>query len=67
MVEKRSFRDRYPAPWTVEETPGGFAVVSSNGVRIAYIYILADPASKGLSRIEALAVARAIAGIAERG
>jgi hypothetical protein len=47
----------------IEETPGGFAVVSTSGVRIAYVYVRSHPAERGLNRIEALALAKAIAGL----
>jgi hypothetical protein len=36
----RSFRERYPPPWSVEDIPGGFKVVSSNGFALAYLYAL---------------------------
>jgi hypothetical protein len=29
---------RFPAPWTVEQIPGGFKVVDANGQALAYIY-----------------------------
>ena len=60
----RSFRERYPPPWSVEEIPGGFKVVSSNGFALAYLYALegfARSASPNtLKPEEALAIARAI-------
>lgn len=29
---------RFPAPWTVEEIPGGYKVVDANKVPLAYVY-----------------------------
>lgn len=29
---------RLPAPWTVEEMPGGFKVVDANRLAVAYVY-----------------------------
>jgi hypothetical protein len=64
-----SFRDRYPPPWSVVETPSGFKIVSSNGFTLVYVYALdgiarsASPLS--LSSGEALAIARAICQLAE--
>jgi hypothetical protein len=29
---------RFPAPWTVEQTPGGFKVLDANGQSLAYVY-----------------------------
>jgi hypothetical protein len=28
---------RFPGPWTVEQTPGGFKVLDANGQAIAYV------------------------------
>lgn len=39
MTEKRR---RFPAPWAVEQTPGGFRVIDANGVRVAYVYARDD-------------------------
>lgn len=66
MSESGSIRDRYPGPWTVERIPApGFRVVSANGVALAYVYCerkgLPGPQ---LTEAEALAVAKAIAGLA---
>jgi hypothetical protein len=37
---------RFPAPWTVDEIPGGFRVVDANGIAISYIYARDDLAEK---------------------
>ena len=29
---------RFPAPWTVEQLPGGFKVVDATGQVLAYVY-----------------------------
>jgi hypothetical protein len=29
---------RFPAPWTVEQTPGGFKVLDATGQSLAYVY-----------------------------
>lgn len=61
MSVRRSIRDRFPPPWTVDQTPGGFVVISANGVKLAYTYVKAHVSADGLTDAEALAVARAVA------
>jgi hypothetical protein len=29
---------RFPPPWQVEQTPGGFKVLDANGQTLAYVY-----------------------------
>lgn len=65
-------RRRFPAPWTVEETPGGFAVVDANGVRVARVYFRDDLHAyrfgqfrEHLTSDEARRIARAIARLPE--
>ena len=29
---------RFPAPWQVEQTPGGFKVLDANGQALVYVY-----------------------------
>ena len=64
-----SIRERYPSPWRVEPIPGGFRVLASNDIPIAYVYALdgharsASPNS--LTPAEALAIARAISRLAD--
>lgn len=31
-------RRRFPAPWRVVDTPGGWKVIDANGLAVAYIY-----------------------------
>lgn len=56
---------RLPAPWRVEDLPGGFKVVDANGVALAYCY--GDDALAGktgndvLTRDEARRIAANIA------
>lgn len=38
-------RRRFPPPWTVEKTGGGFRVVDANGVLLAYVYARDDLAA----------------------
>jgi hypothetical protein len=55
----------FPAPWTVEEIPGGFKVIDADGQSLAYVYGHADPrdaeTAKGLSLDEARRIASNIA------
>ena len=37
---------RFPAPWTLEAIPGGFRIIDSNGVALAYVYSRDDLAEK---------------------
>jgi len=62
----RTFRDRFPPPWHVDEIPGGFAVVSANGVRLAYVYVRAAESERGLTRGEALALAGVVVGLSQK-
>ena len=60
MTEPR----RFPAPWQVVETPGGWKVVDGNGVTVAYCY--GDDRPRGandhtLTRDEARRIAANIA------
>jgi len=29
---------RFPAPWQVEQTPGGYKVLNANGQALVYVY-----------------------------
>ena len=65
MDQSRTIRERYPPPWRVKETPGGYVVTCANGNRLAYLYVREERvASAGLTRPEAKAIAQAIARIA---
>lgn len=69
-------RLRYPPPWRAVEIPGGWSVVSSNNVAVAYVYAFdktlplgaaSGTSSTGVvnyvSRAEAKAIAHAIAAL----
>ena len=64
-----TIRDRYPPPWSVQEIAGGFRVMSSNGYLVAWVYSkdawVRGAAPDSLSHSEALAIARAIARLAD--
>lgn len=66
----RSIRERFPAPWNVQEVDGGYRVVSVNGRILAYIYAHSDFHAQALSHAitwpEARAIAHAIAALAKR-
>ena len=64
-----TFRDRYPGPWVIEESTESFCVVAPDGTVLAYIYFEDDlptrrATSKRVTRAEAWALAKAIAGLA---
>ena len=56
---------RFPPPWTVEQIPGGFKVVDTNGQSLAYVYGHADQRdaqiANGLTLDEARRIASNIA------
>ncbi len=52
---------RFPAPWTVEETPGGFKVVYASGQAIAYTYCRDTAESAGTAKVLTKDEARRIA------
>ena len=67
---RATFRERYPKPWRIDAIPGGFRVVSSNGYTLAWVYALEGQARAAapdkLTHQEALAMAKAIAGLADQ-
>ena len=71
MTEPQSFRQRFPGPLSIEETPSGYKVAAKCGAAIAYVYCYVEPwqnsattGTKKLTRAEGLAAAKAIAGLA---
>jgi hypothetical protein len=38
LFAEHAMTRRFPAPWTVERTPGGFKVLDANGQSLAYVY-----------------------------
>ena len=71
MAKPRSIRDRFPAPWTAEETPAGYCVRDASGAALAYVYgspqaQLGTLTPQGLTAAEARAIAQAIASLPTR-
>jgi hypothetical protein len=56
-----AFRERYPAPWTVEEVGEWVRVVAPNGTILATIYHDENPTRRALTNRVTLAEARALA------
>ena len=73
MTADGRFRDRYPGPYRVVETDGGYAVRDPAGVLLAMVYTTHLPpewtigASVRLSRAEGRALATAIAALGGKG
>lgn len=67
--QSNPIRKRYPPPWRIEATEGGYKVVSANGVNVAWTYCLegfARNSSPNMpTRTEAHAIAKAIVLLAE--
>lgn len=63
-----AFRDRYPAPWTIEKFGECVRVVAPNGTILATIYHEENQTRRALTNrvtlAEAMALAKAIAGLA---
>jgi hypothetical protein len=65
----QSFRDRFPPPWKVVRTEGGFQVISG-ATTLVYIYVYTEDwesvvttGHHKLTWAEGLALAKAIAGL----
>ena len=60
---------RFPPPWRVRKTLGGYKVVDANGQALAYVYGRESPnaadAAKGLTLDEARRIAANIARLPE--
>jgi 2-methylisocitrate lyase-like PEP mutase family enzyme len=52
---------RFPPPWIVEATDGGFKVIDANGQALAYVYGYADMRDAGIAKSLTLDEARRIA------
>jgi hypothetical protein len=52
---------RFPAPWTVEQIPGGFKVVDATGQSLAYVYADNRQIVNALTEDEARRIAANIA------
>jgi hypothetical protein len=66
LAEDMSVRDRFPPPWHVERTEGGFLVKARNNRTVAWIYASHSfPWSQYMRWEEAHAIAKAIARLPE--
>lgn len=54
-------RRRFPAPWTVERTEGGFKVMDANGQAVAYTYCRDTAESASVAKVLTVDEARRIA------
>ena len=54
-------RRRFPAPWTVEEIPGGFKVIDAQGQSLAYCYGRETRADADIAKVLTMDNARRIA------
>jgi len=52
---------RFPAPWQVEQTPGGFKVRDANGQALVYVYARETPEQASIANVLTLDEARRIA------
>ena len=52
---------RFPAPWSVEQIPGGFKVLDANGQALAYIYARDKKADADIAHVLTTDEARRIA------
>ena len=58
-----TIRERYPLPWAVERTPGGFAIVDARGKRLAFLYVKHHASMDGLTAGEASAIATRLVAV----
>ena len=52
---------RFPPPWTVEKTPGGYKVIDANGQALAYVYAYETRADANIANVLTMDEARRIA------
>jgi hypothetical protein len=52
---------RFPGPWTVEQTPGGFKVLDANGQALVYVYARETKAEADIAKVLTFDEARRIA------
>jgi hypothetical protein len=52
---------RFPAPWTVEQIPGGFKVLDASGQAPAYVYARETKAQADIAKVLTSDEARRIA------
>ena len=58
---------RFPAPWTVEQIPGGYKVLDANGQSLAYVYGRETKADADTAKVLTMDEARRIASNIRRG
>jgi hypothetical protein len=61
LFAEHTMTRRFPAPWTVEKTPGGFKVLDANGHSLAYVYVGDKSLTDALTEDEARRIASNIA------
>ena len=52
---------RFPAPWTVEQIPGGYKVLDASGQPLAYVYAKDTKAQADIAKVLTFDEARRIA------
>jgi len=52
---------RFPPPWSVAQTPGGFKVLDANGQSLAYLYGRETKADADIAKVPIMDEARRIA------
>jgi hypothetical protein len=52
---------RFPPPWQVEQTPGGFKVLDANGQALVYVYARETKAEADIAKVLTFDEARRIA------
>ena len=53
---------RFPAPWSVEQIPGGYKVLDASGQALAYVYARETKAEADIAKVLTFDEARRIAG-----
>ena len=54
---------RFPAPWTAQETPGGYKVVDATGQALAYVYARETKQQADTAKVLTMDEARRIAAV----
>ena len=52
---------RFPAPWRIEQTPGGYKVLDASGQALTYVYARATKAEADIAKVLTFDEARRIA------
>ena len=52
---------RFPAPWSVEQIPGGYKVLDASGQALAYVYARETKAAADIAKVLTFDEARRIA------